>query len=253
MFGHDQILFPAIGIAALLFTAWMAVDAYRRQPDHYWAWIILIFPPFGAATYFAVFVVPRFWGHSDLFVGLLRKREIRELEREIHQLDKAYHHARLADVYRKQGRWSDARASYEAALQRDPSSTEIKVRLGYVLMALKEPATASPYLEEALAKDPQTDYGELMLQAARCRLQLGDEKGARELYANLTSRYTYAQARLEYAELLDAADDEAGALQQLEKIVNEAKFAPAAVRRRDREAIRQADVLLKSFRRTHGG
>jgi hypothetical protein len=253
MLDTEQYIWAGIGLAALAFSALMSFDAYRRQPDHYWAWIVLIFPPFSAITYFVLFLLPRLWGHRSISQGWYTHRDIRELQREIHQLDKAYHHSRLADVYRKHGRWSDARKSYEAALQRDPESFEAKARLGYALLELNEPQNALPYLEDSLAKDEGYDYGDLLLQTARCHKRLGNLDRARELYAKVTSKYSYAQARLEYAELLDFLGEEEEALKLLEKIVSDAKFAPAIQKRRDRTAVSQAATLLKRFKKLHGG
>ncbi|MBI3735754.1 tetratricopeptide repeat protein, partial [Candidatus Sumerlaeota bacterium] len=88
------------------------------------------------------------------------------------------------------------------------------------------------------------EYGELMWKAARCRMALGDTAGARELYRRLVARHNYAEAQLEYAEVLESIGEREEAAKILKTMVLDAGHAPKFQQRRDRGFIRQARKRL---------
>ena len=101
------------------FQIWMFVDAVRRQE---WLWAILIFF-FSFLTaflyYFFVYRASRPVATEGFELpGMHHRNRIKELQAQIHHLDKAHHHAELGDIYFQQGKLEEAEKCYRAALER---------------------------------------------------------------------------------------------------------------------------------------
>ncbi len=95
------------------------VDAIRRR-EWLWAVFIALFSGFSAVLYF--FLVYRAAPSATQgfeLPGAHHRRRIKELEAQIHHLDKAHHHSQLGDIYFQQGKLAKAEACYRAALERD--------------------------------------------------------------------------------------------------------------------------------------
>jgi len=52
LFQDASPVVQVLGLLQLALTVWMMVDAYRRQADPFWYWVILLFQPIGAWVYF---------------------------------------------------------------------------------------------------------------------------------------------------------------------------------------------------------
>src|SRR5881394_2727441 len=146
--------------AFLLMTAfnlWMFVDAVRREE---WIWAVFIFIGFGVSALLYVLLVYRAAPSATRgfeLPGAYDRRRIKELQAQIHHLDKAHHHSQLGDVYFQQGKLDQAEACYRAALERDPPDLDTRAHLGQCLLRLKRPAEARPLLESVVTEKPDHD------------------------------------------------------------------------------------------------
>jgi tetratricopeptide (TPR) repeat protein len=118
----------------VIFQIWMLVHAIRQR-EWLWAVLIFIFPLINAVLYF--FLVYRNTASSGPtrgfeLPGAQNRKRIKELQAQIHHLDKAHHHSQLGDVYFQQGKLDLAEASYRAALERDPQDLDTRAHLGPV-------------------------------------------------------------------------------------------------------------------------
>src|SRR5918912_299062 len=95
-----SLVFAAFGI-------WMLVDAIRRRE---WVWVLFIlFTGFAAIWYF--FYIYRGSPSATRgfeLPGAHDRRRIKELQAQIHHLDKAHHHSQLGDIYFQQGKLEQA-------------------------------------------------------------------------------------------------------------------------------------------------
>jgi len=113
----------------LAFHLWMLVDAIRRE-EWVWALFIFVFPVINAVLYF--FLVYRAAAPATRgfeLPGAYDRRRIKELQAQIHHLDKAHHHSQLGDIYFHQGKLDKAETSYRAALERDPEDIDTRAHL----------------------------------------------------------------------------------------------------------------------------
>jgi tetratricopeptide (TPR) repeat protein len=66
--------------------------------------------------------------------GKHSRQRIKQLQAQIHHLDKAHHHSQLGDIYFQQGKLAKAEASYRAAMERDPQDLDTRAHFGQCLL-----------------------------------------------------------------------------------------------------------------------
>ena len=237
-----------IGLLVLAFSIWMAVDCIRNRNDWYWLWIIFGLFGIGAVVYFFV----NKWDSTSLEYILWKRhnerRYIQELKAKIHHLDKADHFAELGDAYRRQRNWDLAKEAYEAALERDAGLLDARAHLGVVLLAKGRAKEAWKCMEPMLKEKPDFESGELMWQAARCQVALGQPRRGRKLYEQLFSNHGYFEAHYEYAELLGNLGESEASTEALKQLVYDAQHAPRFLQRRHRRWVRKARMVLRTRR-----
>ena len=234
--------------AFLLMTAfqvWMFVDAVRREE---WIWAVFIFIGFGVSALLYFFLVYRAAPSATRgfeLPGAYDRRRIKELQAQIHHLDKAHHHSQLGDVYFQQGKLDQAEASYRAALERDADDIDTRAHLGQCLLRKKKPQEARPLLEKVCAENPKHDYGHSLMALAETQTALGETDGAIATWKRVLEDHSYARARVQLAELYLQKQELAAARTELKEVVADDAHAPAFQRRRERVWVRRAKALLR--------
>jgi hypothetical protein len=226
----------------------MLIDAGRRGE---WIWLIimLIFP--GLSTIFYFFLV--YWGSASsssqgfALPGSHDRRRIKELQAQIHHLDKAYHHSQLGDIYLQHGKLTKAEECYRAALEREPEDIDTRAHLGQCLLRLKKPAEARPLLEGVIAQNPKHDYGYTMMALAETFTALGETDAAVSLWQQVTQAHTYPRAKVQLAEIYLAKKQPELARVELQEVIADDLHAPPFQRKRDRIWVRRARGLLRGL------
>ena len=230
----------------LLFNMWMIIDAIRKR-EWVWVVILIIFP--GLATlwyFFYMFRGPTAMRGFEL-PGASDRRRIKELQAQIHHLDKAHHHSQLGDVYFQQGKLVLAETSYRAALERDAQDLDTLAHLGQCLLRLKRPAEARPLLEGVLTEKPEHDYGYTMMALAETLTELGETDNALLYWQHITQNHTYPRAKVQLAELYAAKNQVELARAELKEVLSDDVHTPAFQRRRDRVWVSRARALARKF------
>ena len=183
----------------------MIIDAIRRRE---WVWvdILMIFPGIGDALVFlstCSAIRPTICAASNCPARMSRRR-IKELQAQIHHLDKAHHHSQLGDIYFQRGKLAQAEACYRAAMERDPQDLDTRAHLGQCLLRLKRPAEARPLLESVVTENPKHDYGHTMMALAETLTALGETDNALLYWQHITQNHTYPRAKVQLAELYAA-------------------------------------------------
>jgi hypothetical protein len=227
------------------FQVWMLVDALRRR-EWVWAVFIALFSAITAVLYF--FMVYRqapALARGFELPGAVDRRRIKELQAQIHHLDKAHHHLQLGDIYFQQGKLAKAEACYRAALQRAPQDLDAQAHLGQCLLRLNRAGEALPLLEAVCRQDPQHDYGHSLMAWAEALQALGRTDEAIAAWQTVTQHHAYPRARVQLAELLLAKGQVELAKEQLQEVLADDPHAPAFQRKRDRVWVRRAQRLWK--------
>jgi len=190
--------------ATLLFGAfqiWMLIDALRRKE---WGWVLflLVFPGFSAFFYF-------FYVYRDSpsatrgfeLPGAFDRKRIKQLQAQIHHLDKAHHYSQLGDIYFQQSKLEPAETCYRSALERDPQDIDTRAHFGQCLLRQNKPQEARPLLEGVVAENPKHDYGHSLMALAETLASLGQKEAAIATWQRVTDSHSYPRARVQLAQL----------------------------------------------------
>lgn len=232
-------------LIAVVFHLWMLIDAIRRQ-EYIWAFFIFLFPVLNAVLYF--FLVYRAQPSATAgfeLPGAASRKRIKELQGQIHHLDKAHHHAQLGDIYFQQGKLQEAEKCYRAALERDDSDPDFHAHLGQCLLRQGRADEAKPMLQRVLEKNQKHDYGHTMMAYAETLAKLGDKDSAIEAWKLVLENNNYARARVQLAELYLQKGEKALAREQLEEFLKDAAYEASFQQRKDRPWISRGKKLLK--------
>ena len=233
-------------LLAAAFQIWMLVDAARRGE---WMWFafMIVFPFINPILYFFLVYRASQPINAPTFElpGAGARRRIRELQAQIHHLDKAHHHAQLADIYFSQGKLNEAEKEYLAALERDGEDIETRSHYGQCLLRLNRPKEALPILKKVTDQDPRHEYGQSMMMYAETLNELGEKEASLQAWEKVLEHHTYSQARVQHARLLIEKGDTETARNELNEVIADAGHGPAFQRKRERAWIREAKSLLK--------
>jgi tetratricopeptide (TPR) repeat protein len=233
---------------ALIFTAfqiWMLVDAIRQRE---WIWVLFIAIGFGAIFYYLyVYRTSPSSMRGFELPGAHNRRRIKELQAQIHHLDKAHHYSQLGDIYFQQGKLDRAESSYRAALERDPEDIDTRAHLGQCLVRLKRPAEARPLLEGVVAENPKHEYGYSLMALAEDLTALGEIEAAKKIWLQVTENHSYPRAKVQLAELYLNANQCDQARAEVTEVLADDAHAPAFQRKRDRVWVRRAKALQRKI------
>jgi len=243
------LLANPIWLVITAFQIWMLVHAIRNGE---WLWAVFIFIGWGITALLYFFLVYRAAAPSVTrgfeLPGAHDRRRIKELEAQIHHLDKAHHYFQLGDIYFQQGKLEKAETCYRAALQRDPQDIDTRAHLGQCLLREKRAAEARPLLEGVVAETPKHEYGYTMMALAETLTALGETDAALKIWQQVTAEHSYPRAKVQLAELYTAKNQFDLARAELNDVLSDDVHAPAFQRKRDRVWIWRAKSLMRKLR-----
>ncbi len=230
-----------------LFQLWMLVDAIRRRE---WIWAVFIFIGWGISAlfyYFAVYREAPSPTRGFELPGAFDRRRIKQLQAQIHYLDKAHHYSQLGDLYFQQGKLEKAESCYRSALERDAEDIDTRAHLGQCLLRQKRPAEARPLLEGVVAENPKHDYGYSQMALAETLTALGESDAALALWQQVTDSHSYPRAKVQLAELYLARNQPDLARGEVREVLADDAHGPAFQRKRDRVWVRRARGLMRKL------
>lgn len=239
----NWISFPGVGIYGL-FTIWMLVDAIRRKE---YLWVFLIMAGMGFWYFFYIYRNSPSAMRGFELPGAQSRKRIKELQAQIHHLDKAHHYFQLGDVYFQQGKLDKAEAAYRASLERDAQDIDARAHLGQCLLRQKKAAEARPLLEGVCAENPKHDYGYSMMALAEALSAVGEQNAALEKWQQVTANHSYPRAKVQLAELYIAKNQPDLARVELRDVLADDIHAPRYQRRRDRVWVRRAKGVARKL------
>ena len=244
---YEYLLSSPLLLAMTAFQIWMLIHALRQRE---WIWALFIGLGWGLAAmwyYFAVYRASPGALRGFELPGAQSRKRIKELQAQIHHLDKAHHHSQLGDVYFQQGKLQQAEASYRAALERDAQDLDTRAHLGQCLLRLKRPAEARPLLEGVLTEKPEHDYGYTMMAQAETLMALGETDNAILYWQHVTQNHSYPRAKVQLAELYLAKGKTAEARAEINDVLADDPHTPVFQRKRDRVWMRRAKALARKL------
>jgi hypothetical protein len=231
-------------LAITAFQIWMLVDAVRREE---WLWAVFIFFFSGLSALIYFFLVYRPAPSATVgfqLPGAHDHRRIKQLQAQIHNLDKPHHYLELGDIWFQKGDLQKAHDCYRASLGRDPRDIDARAHFGQCLLRMQQPAAARPLLEQVCRENPKHDYGYSLMALAEALAALGETDAATAVWKQVLENNNYARARVQLAELYLAKNQQEPAQAELREALHDDAHAPAFQRKRDRVWIRKAKRLL---------
>ena len=243
----DYLLSYPWALAISAFQIWMLVDAVRQRE---WIWALFILVGWGFAAlwyYFYVYRAAPSATRGFELPGAHDRHRIKQLQAQIHHLDKAHHHSQLGDIYFQHGKLQPAEACYRAALERDPQDIDTRAHLGQCLLRQKRPAEARPLLEGVVAENPKHEYGYSLMALAEDLTALGETDAALNIWKRVTENHSYPRAKVQLAELYLARNQADLARSEVREVLADDAHAPAFQRKRDRVWVRRAKSLSRKL------
>ena len=240
----SYLLANPVWLVLVAFQIWMFIHALRQRE---WLWAVFIFIGWGISAVLYYFMVYRATPSSMSgfeLPGAGKRKRIKELQAQIHHLDKAHHHSQLGDIYFSQGKLAEAEQCYRAALAREPQDIDTRAHLGQCLLRLNRPAEARPLLEGVMHEKPEHDYGHTMMALAETLTALGETDNALQYWQHITQNHSYPRAKVQLAELYLAKNQNDLARTQLKEVLSDDAHAPAFQRKRDRVWVKRAKSLM---------
>jgi hypothetical protein len=234
-----------LSLVFVVLHVWLLIDAIRRD-QWYWAMFLFFFPPLADIIYF--FYVVRAAPSATMgfeLPGAHDRRRIKELQAQIHNLDKPHHYLELGDIYFQKGNLKKAEACYRASLERDPQDIDARSHMGQCLLRLQNAAAARPLLEEVCREKPMHDYGHSLMAYAEALAAVGQTDAAVAVWQQVLESHNYARARVQLAELYLAKNQPDLARAGLREALSDDAHAPNFQRKRDRVWMRKARRLLR--------
>lgn len=237
-----SLLLQVLTYAQIGFTIWMLVDAYRRQAEPFWFFIILT--GVGAWAYFFIVKLGDFSNFK--LASLFQKRtSLAELRYRAEQSATIANRWALAERLVEAGECAEAIPHLQAVLAREPEHCHALYALAMCHVKEDRPAEAISLLEKINARDNSwSDYAAWKLLVL-ARAKSGDGAGALATCRELARLAPTLQHRCLLADqLLNAGlTDEARAL--LEKALDDHRFSPSPIRRRNYSWASKARRLQK--------
>lgn len=246
--GADSIGGWIFLILASAFWIWMFVDAIRRE-EYIWVVLMVIFSFLTALFYY--FFVYRQASASNVrgfeLPGAKTRKRIKELQAQIHHLDKAHLHSQLGDVYFEKGSLQQAEASYRAAMERDAEDLDTRSHLGQCLLRQGRVKEALTLLESVCAENPKHEYGQTMMALAEAQGLSGQKEESLATWRYVNTEHSYTRARVQLAELLLERGETPEARQLLTEVLTEHPHTPAFQRKKDKVWVDRARSLSRKY------
>ena len=241
----EQVFSNPFFLLVVIFWAWMFVDAVRREE---WIWALFIGFFFLSAIFYYFLVYRPNRGSAGMpsfeLPGAGDRSRIRELEDQIHHLDKAHHHAELGEIYLNQGKLEKASACFDAARERDSEDLDIMALQGRCFVAQERFDDARQLLEKVVSDDVRHDYGQTQMALGEAYSQLGDLPKAIAAWSSVLEGNTYSQARVLLAEAYLAQGQKEAAREQLQEVLSDSSHTPEFQRRKERIWVKRARRLM---------
>jgi hypothetical protein len=230
---------------ALLLLVLALVHFFRRRPDGYWLWVILLLGPIGAAAYLVVEAVPDLGLLRGMFKVFPRRKRIKQLEQLVRQNPSAGNWEELGDLLMEDGKCSAARAAFNNAIAARSDTLDAFYRRGVCALELGDAAAAVPDLEKVYTKEPGYDFQRAGGLLAHAYAQTGQNERAEYLFREVTARSVSSETYLNFAALLASEGRNAEAREWAQKVLDKKAAMPSYQKRRERPWFRSANKLLK--------
>jgi len=242
------IFFPILRYGFIL-QAIAIVHFFRRRPDGFWLWIIILGGGFGALVYIVAEVIPDLGLLRGTFRFFPRWQRIREVEALVQQNPSAGNYEELGGLYLDNGDFARARQCFDRAISSRTDSPDPFYRRGLAELELKDYAAAAADLERVVSKEANYDIHRAAGLLAYAYWRSGNTAQADALFSRVIQVSTSTETQFYYASFLASQGRVSEAREWAQRILAKKRSMPGFQRRRDRPWFRQAAVLMRQLSR----
>ena len=245
-----------MGFVSHLFWPWgmfvqlaAIVHFFKRRPEWYWFYVILIGGALGAAVYIVAEVVPDFGLAQAGFQRFGRRSRIAIVEATVRDNPSVANLEELGEIYWDQRDYTRAREAFSRAIATRADSERTFYRRGQCAMELGDFAAAVPDLEEAVRRDAKMDgyRGEMLLGKAYSAVGRVDDAAA--WFAQSVLHSSTPEVLFSYAEFLATHNRTPEAREWLDALEQKRKSSPRYVQRVERPWFRKARALSRQLKK----
>lgn len=240
-------MFGLIYPYGIVLQALAILHFFRRRPDGFWLWVIIMGGGIGALIYIVAEVIP----DAGLLRGAVqvypRRKRIRYLEAAVLDNPSVGNYEELGDLYLDDGQYAKARACFDRVISPRTDSADPFYRRALCEIALDDFPAAADDLARTVATDPKYDYHRAAGLLAYVLGKLGRHEDAIARFEAVTQVSTVSETQYNYAALLAEVGRPAEAREWAQRILAKKPTMPAFMRRRERPWFRRASALLKKL------
>jgi hypothetical protein len=237
-----------VATLAVAFTAWMAVETYRRDGVSLWLWVILILGPIGAAVYFFAEYAQSLFARPVFETREVTAADLRAAEADVAQAGNASTWTAYASALRGRRQLDKAIDAARKGLEHDPTHLEARYELGLALEEGGHHAEARATLEQVAATEDTFDSDRILFVLGKVQQACGDAAAARQSLETLAARSGNPEVLFECAVVQARLGDRAAAVENLQRIVTEAQEVPDYLEPNVRPWVRKAEQALQKLR-----
>ena len=224
------------------------VHFFRRRPEWYWFYVILIGGALGSVIYIFAEVVPDFDLARAGIQRYGRGSRIAIAEAAVRENPSVANLEDLGELYWDQGRYAQARETFDRAIAIRADVPRTFYLRGQCEMHLRDFDAAVRDFEESVRGDAKMDgyRGELFL--AHAYAAVGRTEDASAWFADVVTHSSAPEVLFSYADFLAAHERIAEALEWLDQLEAKRKSSPRYVQRVERSWFHKGRALSKRLR-----
>jgi len=246
-----------MGFVSHLFWPWglflqiaAIIHFFKRRPEWYWFYIILIGGALGSAIYIVAEVVPDFGLARQGWQRYSRGSRIAVVEATVRANPSVANLEELGELYFDQRQYAKAREAFDRAIATKADSSRTFYRRGQCEMELLDYAAAVPDLEEAVRGDPKMDGYRVELLLAQAYAAVGLNDNAAIWFADAVKRSNAPEFLYSYAAFLASQNRNEEARGWLAQLEEKRKTSPRYVQRVERPWFRKARALRSQLEKS---
>ena len=244
-----------LGFISHLFWPWgmfvqigALVHFFRRRPEWYWFYVILIGGALGSAIYIVAEVLPDFGLARASFQRYSRRSRIATVEATVRDNPSVANLEELGEIYWDQRQYARAREAFDRAIATRADAPRTFYLRGQCEMELRDFPAAVCDFEESVRGDAKMDgyRGEMFLAQAYAAVGRNDD--ASVWFAEVVQRSSTAEVLFSYADFLAEQNRTAEAREWLDQLEAKRRSSPRYVQRVERVWFRKGSTLAKKLR-----
>jgi hypothetical protein len=232
-----------------LFQIAALIHWWRKRPEGFWLWIIIIGGIIGAIAYFLIEGLPDVRNVQRTLRGPARRKRIHVLRALVIQNPSAGNYEELGDLLLEERRYRDAKDAFDRALSVRTDSIDPFYRRGIAEFELREDDAAVADLRRVTTADWKYDFSRAACLLGQSLARLGRDEEAMTVFDKLTQNATGAEPLVAAAEFFAAHGRQTEALEIAREIATRDATMPHYQKGRDRKWLRKAKAIERSLRK----